>query len=112
MSTKFMVNGQEKELSYNVNGIDISADFIGNTAHGMASDGEGRYIASQEDFEWWQNTIAAHEQMDATIKAYKDNFDTDEVDQVVQDWIDTDLDSQPAQVLMGLNQVFGSIDAS
>lgn len=109
MSTKFMVNGREKELRYNVNGIDISADFIGNTAHGMAHDDEGRYIATPEDFEWWQNTIAAHEQMDAAIEAYKANFDANEVDRVVQDWIDTDLDAQPAQVLMGLEQAFGAI---
>lgn len=111
MSTKFMVNGREKEISYSVNGIDISADFIGNTAHGMTSDDEGRYIASQDDFEWWQNTIAAHEQMDATIAAYKQANDPDEVDQVVQDWIDTDLDNQPTQVLMGLKQAFGPINA-
>jgi hypothetical protein len=109
MSTKFLVNGREKELSYKVNGIDISADFIGNTAHGMASDDEGRYIASPEDFEWWQNTIAAHEQMNAAIKAYKAKFDADEVDRVVQDWITADLDNQPGQVLMGLQKAFGEI---
>ena len=109
MSTKFMVNGQEKELSYIFNGVDCSADFIGNTAHGMASDSDGRYIATQEDFEWWQDTIAAHEQMDATIEAYKASFGSDEVDLVVQDWIDTDLDNQPSLVIMGLERTFGAI---
>lgn len=109
MSTKFMVNGKEKELSYKVNGIDISADFIGNNSHGMTQDGEGCYVASEGDFEWWQNTIASHQEMSATIAAYKEVFDPDEVDQVVQDWIDTDLDNQPAQVLMGLEKAFGSI---
>jgi len=110
MSTKFMVNGREKELSYDWDGTDISADFIGNTSHGMASDGEGRYIATREDFEWWRATITAHEQMDATIKAYKAANDPDEVDQVVQDWIaGIDLDNQPAQVLMGLEQAFGAL---
>lgn len=104
-----MVNGQEKRLSYIINGIDYSTDFIGNTAHGMGRDEDGRYIASQEDFEWWQSTIAAHEQMDAAIAACKETNDPDEVDRVVQDWIDTDLDMQPKQVMRGLEQAFGAM---
>lgn len=107
--SKFMVNGQEKELRYDVNGIDISADFIGNTAHGMEVDDEGRYIASQADFEWWQETISANENMDVIIAAYKEQFDAGEVDQVVQDWSGNDLDTTPAQVLMGLEQAFGKL---
>jgi hypothetical protein len=108
MST-FIVNGQEKELRFNVNGIDISRDFIGNTSHEMDIDDEGRYIATTDEFDWWHNTITAHEKMNATIAAYKEANDPDEVDRVVNDWIDTDLDNQPAQVIMGLEQVFGKI---
>lgn len=109
MSTKFMVNGQEKELSYSANGIDISGDFIGNTSHGMDSDKDGRYIASQEDYDWWKSTIAAHERMADVIAAYKAVNDPSEVDRVVQDWIDVDLENQPVQVLMGLEKAFGAI---
>ncbi len=107
--SKFMVNGEEKELRYNVNGIDISGDFIGNTSHGMAADDEGRYIATQNDFDWWKNTITAHEKMDATVAAYKETFDADEVDTVILDWATSDLETTPAQVLMGLKRVFGGI---
>ena len=109
MSTKFMVEGQEKELSYNWNGVDISADFIGNRDHGMGSDAEGRYIATQEDFDWWQNTIAAHKSMNKTIEAYKAIFDPDKVDRIVQDYIDVDIDYQPTHVTMGLEKIFGII---
>lgn len=67
MATKLLVNGQEKELRYNYNGIDISADFIGNAYHGMEIDDEGRFVTTTDEFEWWKNTIAGHEQMDAII---------------------------------------------
>lgn len=109
MAAKFIVNGKEKDLRYNVNGTDISDDFIGNTFHGMAIDEEGRYIASPEDFNWWETTIVANENMDAVIAAYKEKFDADEVDRVVQDWVSNDLDTAPTQVIMGLRQVFGAI---
>jgi hypothetical protein len=104
--TTFIVDGQEKELRMDVNGMDISGDFIGNTHHGMASDDEGNYIATKEDFDWWRKTIAAHLAMEETIARYKQDNDPALVDQVVQDWIDTDLDDQPDQVTLGLKQAF------
>ena len=111
MSTIFMVNGKEQEaLQMLVNGIDFSGDFIGNTAHEMDTDEEGRYIASQEDYDWWKNVINQHQKMEMVIAHYKSRFDADEVDRVVQDWIDTDLDNQPNQVLLGLEQAFGSVN--
>lgn len=106
--TKFVVNGKERELRYDVSGVDISGDFIGGTAHEMDEDSEGRYIASQEEFDWWRETILAHQKMNETIAAYKERFDSDEVDRVAQDWAGGDLDIEPEQVVMGLNQAFGS----
>lgn len=108
--TTFIVDGQEKELRYNVSGIDISNDFIGNTYHGMDIDEEGRYIASVEDFEWWKDVIEAHEELNARIIAYKEQFDGDEVDQVVSEWAGNDYDSHVAQVLMGLERNFGELE--
>ena len=105
--TTFIVNEKEKELTMMVNGIDISADFIGNTIHGMASDDEGRYIASQEDFDWWKDVIDQTQEMEAIIASYKLDNDPGEVDAVVQDWITNDLDLNLAQVKMGLAQHFG-----
>lgn len=110
MATQFMVNGKERTLEMLVNGIDISGDFIGNTYHGMDSDKEGRYIASQEDYDWWKNVISQHQKMKRVIAQYKSQFDADEVDKVVQDWIDTDLDNQPNQILLGLEQAFGKLN--
>lgn len=107
--TTFIVNGQQMELRYNVNGIDISADFIGNTSHGMSHDDDGNYIATQEDFEWWRATILAHEQMDVVIEAYKERFGSDEVAEVVESWSGGDLETDPAQVLMGLERNFGPL---
>lgn len=105
----FIVNGSEKTLKMRVNGIDISGDFIGNTDHGMAHDEDGNYVASQEDFDWWKNTIEQHQEMEAAIKQYKDANAPEVVDQVVQDWIGADLGDQPAQVLMGLKKAFGKL---
>ncbi len=105
--TTFLVNGKEQELRMMVNNIDISGDFIGNTAHGMDSDDEGRFIASQEDFEWWQKAITDNLQMEELIAKYKLTNDPDEVDRVVQEWITNDMDTDLAQVKMGLEQNFG-----
>lgn len=107
--TIFMVNGQEKELRYDMNGIDISNDFIGNTAHGMEYNEDGNYIATEKDFQWWQETIAAHENMDAIVSSYKERFDADDVREVVEDWADGDLENDPPQVIMGLERNFGKI---
>jgi hypothetical protein len=109
MATKFVVNGVEQELEMRVNGIDISGDFIGNLSHGMDSDAEGRYIASQEDFDFWQKAIAAHEEMNNLIAAYKERFDPDEIDEIVSDYSDTDIDNIPAEVRRGLEKVLGKI---
>ena len=108
--TTFIINDQERELRYDVDGIDISGDFIGNTYHGMEQDEEGRYLASPEDFEWWQSIIAAHEKMDNAIAAYKALHDADQVDQVVEDWANGDYEAHPHQVEMGLVQTFGELE--
>jgi hypothetical protein len=107
--TTFIVNGQEHEIEFYFNGMECSADFIGNTSHGMESDAEGRYIATREDLDWWQTTIAAHEAMETIIELYKSQFCEAEVNKVVQDWIDTDLDMMPDQVITGLNHAFGNM---
>jgi hypothetical protein len=105
--TKFLVNGQVKEIKMHFNGIECSADFIGNTHHGMGLDDEGRYVASQEDYEWWVKVISDHEAMEDTIARYKEaHDDPDEVDRMVQSWIGVDLEDQPAQVRLGLEMSF------
>lgn len=107
--TTFIVNGKEKELIYDVNGIDISGDFIGNTSHGMDQDDEGNYLAAQEDYDWWKNTINAHSATDALIKQYKEKFDHDDVDWIVGLWADSDLESCPALITQGLEGYFGKL---
>jgi hypothetical protein len=111
MSTKFMVNGEEKELSLiGKNGIDWSEDFIGNTFHGMASDEEGRYVVNQEDYEWWENMIAEWQRMESVVAEYKEQFDGDEVDRVVNDTVGGyDLENQPKNVISALRDTFGAI---
>jgi hypothetical protein len=109
--TTFIVNGEEKELILiGKNGIDWSDDFIGNTAHGMESDDEGRYIATEEDFEWWENMIAKWQRMEAVAAEYKDRFDRDEVDAVVNDAAGGyDLEYQPGAVIDALEETFGKL---
>lgn len=109
--TIFIVNGEERNLELrDGNGIDYSADFIGNNDPGMDIDEDGNYIATQEDFEWWKSTIASHKRMQDMIAQYKAANDPDVVDQVVQDWIGgVDLEYQLVQVAMGLEQAFGTL---
>jgi hypothetical protein len=104
--TEFVVDGKAKQLEMVVDGIDISNDFIGNTSHGMATDEDGRYIATQEDYEWWKNAINKNQQMEELIAYFKETNDSDEVDRVVQDWIGSDLETQFSQVKLGLNRNF------
>ena len=111
MTTRFIVNGEEKELVMrDKHGIDWSGDFIGNTDHGMGYDEEGRYIATPEEFEWWEDMIAKWEKMEGVIAEYKERFGSDQVDEVVGDamggW---DLEDQPFRAIEGLEEVFGKL---
>lgn len=111
MTTRFVVDGQEKEVEMLVNGVDISGDFIGNTVHGMKTDEEGRYIATREDYDWWVETIGQHEEMEALIAIYKAVRDPDSVDAIVNDWIGgVDLEDQPGQARLGLETNFGRLN--
>lgn len=107
--TTFIVNGQEKELVFRENGIDISRALIGNTYHGMDMDDEGNYIADQDEYTWWENYFVGLAEMNETITQYKENFDSDEVDRVVNDWINVDFENQSDQVIHGLKQTFGEL---
>lgn len=108
MATKFIVNGQVRELTMiGENGIDSSADFIGNTAHGMKHDEAGNYIASQEDFEWWENMISEYQKMEATIKTYEEKYGRDEVWKWLEEVhaFDYDLEDQPKNVKRYLEEM-------
>ena len=111
MTTKFMVNGEEKTvIMLGSNNIDWSADFIGNTNHGMKHDDEGRYIASQEEYDWWENMIAEWQHMESVIEDCKEANDPEEVQQVVNDTMGGfDLEDQPRNVIEALKETFGSI---
>lgn len=101
MATTFIVNGQVKGLEMrDENGIDWSADFIGNTAHGMSHDDEGNYIATEEDYQWWKDMIAAYQEMESVIEQYKEKYGRDEVDEWLQKSaaFDVDLEDQPNSV--------------
>jgi len=105
----FMVNGKEKELRYNFGGIDISNDFIGNTNHGMKIDNEGCFVADQDDFNWWQDIIKLHENMDKVIDDYKYNFGRAQVSEVVEDTATGDYEQDPGIITNALIEVFGLI---
>jgi len=107
--TTFIVDGQEKQIEMMVNGIDFSGDFIGNSSHGMKTDEEGRYIATQEDYKWWLDCVRRHEELEELIARYKEVYDADEIDLVVHDWITVDLEDQPDQVRLGLEQTYGPL---
>jgi hypothetical protein len=109
--TTLIVNGQERELTMDFpghDGIDISADFIGNTEHGMEEDDEGRYIATEEDFQWWKRVIADHESLERMVADYRESFNSDDVDSVVQAAVgSTDLEDQPGRGKAALIEAFG-----
>lgn len=104
----FIVDGKELVLTMrDDNGIDWSADFIGNTAHGMEIDEEGRYIASRADYEWWDNMIVAYQDMQAQLKDYQQRYGYD----TVEEWLrqsaawERDLEDQPSSVLQALREL-------
>jgi len=103
--TTFIVNGEEKEVEYLTNGIDISQDFIGNTSHGMDSDDEGRYIASQDDYNWWVEVIAKHQELDVLVAQCRE-IDDDLVEQVLADNGDYDIEDIPARTIEALKEAF------
>lgn len=108
MGTTFLVNEVEHNLvMLDENGIDWSADFIGNTSHGMAHDEEGNYIATQEELAWWQDTIAAHLEMQALIRVYNERYGEDEVSSWLEKMhaFDVDLEDQPASVKEALEML-------
>lgn len=104
----FLVNGQAHNLTIiDQRGIDWSSDFIGNTAHGMSQDEDGRFLATVEDLEWWRRVMSDHERMDSTIADYVKKFGRDEVDKVVQDQSGGyDLEYLPNAVISALAEAF------
>jgi len=106
----FIVDGKEKVLNYLWNGIDCSADFIGNTAHGMDIDDEGRFIASKEEFEWWKATISDYEAMDKVVEKYVAEFGDEAVQRVIEEASGgRDMEDIPAHVILELTREFGEI---
>lgn len=104
--TIFLVNGKELTLEMrDENGVDWSGDFIGNTHHGMESDGDGNYICSQEDYEWWDRVIDDHVSMNEMIDEYKARYGSDEIDNYLQECsaFDVDIEDQPGSVRTALD---------
>lgn len=106
MATKFIVNGVEHELVL-VNpgtGLDYSADYIGNTEHGMPKNVEGYYIATAEDFAWWSSQIERQQAADNLIHEYETKYGR----QAVSEWLDGyhiaeyDLELQPEWIKRAL----------
>jgi len=103
--TTFIVGGTKKTLRMDDrNGIDHSADFIGNTAHGMTIDSEGNYIASADDFAWWERVISEYMAMDEQIAEYTDKYGYDAVDSWLETThaYDSDLEDMPSRVSAAL----------
>ena len=104
--TKFLVNGEERDLRMiDSNGIDQSGDFIGNTYHGMDHDEEGRYIASEEEYQWWADMIVSYEGMQEQINEAYEKYGREEIDSYLQKVhaFDCDLEDQPSSVSIALD---------
>lgn len=104
----FNVNGQIKSLTMrDENGIDGSADFIGNTSHGMSRDDDGNYIATEEDFQWWKNMIADYQDMQRVIREYNEKYGRDAVEKHLHDQVawEVDLEDQPNSVRAALAEM-------
>jgi len=103
--TKFMVDGQEKTLELrDSNGIDWSADFVGNTAHGMETDEDGRYIATVEDYDWWVDAAQQEENATNLEAQYAEKYGQEAVDKIISmtDARSADMDSRLSSVKMAL----------
>jgi hypothetical protein len=106
MMTIFLVNGEERRLEMrDKNNIDWSGDFIGNENHGMKRDEEGRYLATQEEYEWWDKAIAAHQEMNELIDQYKEKYGDEAVHEALRYAFDTDLEMYPKYVKDALSSL-------
>lgn len=57
---KILVNGLEKELiAEGINGIEYTNDLLGNYDALHYDSETEKYTMSDEEFEWWENTIKA-----------------------------------------------------
>lgn len=106
--TTFNVNGQVRSLEMrDENGIDWSADFIGNTSHGMIHDEDGNYIATEEDFQWWKNMIADYQDMQRIVEEYEEKFGREAVEKHLHEYSawEVDLEDQPNSVRFALAEM-------
>ena len=101
----FVINGQERKLTMrDDNGIDWSDEFIGGYVHGMDKDDDGRYIATQAEYDWWQKAIADQQEMAELVAEYKRRYGADEVERWLQTTAayDVDLEDQLSSVRLAL----------
>lgn len=107
MATKFVVDGIEMEIELkNEDGIDWSGEFVGNTAHGMASDDEGRYISSFENYNWWAELVVAWVTMESAVREAEHQYGKDNVQSYLKNEgvYDCDLGDTPERVMAALEE--------
>jgi len=82
----FLINSEEKELVYRSNGgVDYTNDVIGNTCHGMDIDDEGRFVATQDDYDWWQTYFDDDVKLMGIVAEYKDKYGDEKVESFLQE---------------------------
>lgn len=93
--------GERKELTRrDDDGIDWAGEFILGNSPDIERDDDNAVVMSQPTYQWWADTIAAHEAMDAEITEYRNSYGR----AAVEDCINTmraltgDLEDQPAAV--------------
>ncbi|GIO13550.1 hypothetical protein J19TS2_31050 [Cohnella xylanilytica] len=96
------------------NGINWVRDFIGNV--GALNDGQFVYdqeedvhVVSQEDYEWWSNTIQLHQRLNDRIEELSQEHGRDAVDEALQGIDMLDLDVEAKAMLAALDEAFGEM---
>lgn len=81
----FNVGGQIRKLEMrDENGVDWSADFIGNTAHGMDYDEDGNFVTDEEEFRWWEDMIEEYQEMEEKVEEYKEKYGREAVEELLE----------------------------
>lgn len=101
MRVKIKETGEIKDLGIidPKTGVNYVADFIGNTGalgkEFLYNEDEEYYEALQDDVEWWENVIEAHEHIDDVLMVMSEDLPEEIYDDIhdrVQDSLSQDLD--------------------
>jgi hypothetical protein len=111
MLVRIAESGELKELRYNVLGIDIAYDFIGNNSASKERDDDGHRVMTADDFAWWEERISDDITMHQMISAYSERYGANNVHWVLRSAWDIEFAECAKVAIAALKEQWGELDA-